>query len=565
MKRFTFLLGILALALVFGLTLASCGGDGNNSTPGGNTSATYTGYDANGNAYTLGLTNNNQQGDTYVLTITSPTNAPLGTSTGTVYRVSGSGGNLELQRETVIFIVIISGGNISSIPNAIPLDGGGTRTAPGALTPNKPSGGNEPSGDDGTFTVTGIPSTYNGKYAGFEGVNNTVELLGCQSYNMATEVGTLVQIVGGSVSLPMWVYNSASNQLVRYTGNHTVEGAIGIWNSSTSTESEIVERGWASITFSNGSATRTWDSGTGGGNQPSGESPFGTSQIRAVAYGNNRFVAVGYNGKMATSTDGTTWTAVTDNTFGTSTIWDIAFGNGKFVAGGGSNLATSTDGATWTASTDSTFSSSNITVIAYGDGKFIGGGQTGKIVTSVDGVAWTTVSNSPFSTSYICAIANGNGRFVAVATANNSHGLVSTSTDGVTWTAASDSPFGASAGSQINGITYGSGKFVAMCYNPVRMSTSADGITWTAATDGTIGTTYNNSIVYGGNRFVAGGSSGKMAYSSDGVTWTAVANSPFATGEVRGIAYGSNRFVAVNSNGAIAYSSDGATWTAAFN
>jgi len=65
------------------------------------------------------------------------------------------------------------------------------------------------------------------------------------------------------------------------------------------------------------------------------EAPFGTSTIKAIAYGNNKFVAGGGGGKMATSTNGTKWTAVTNSAFGTYyDINTIAYGNNKFVAGG---------------------------------------------------------------------------------------------------------------------------------------------------------------------------------------------------------------------------------------
>jgi len=80
---------------------------------------------------------------------------------------------------------------------------------------------------------------------------------------------------------------------------------------------------------------------------------------------------------MATSTDGETWTAVTNSTFGTSsdgssTICAIAYGNGKFVAGGvDGKMATSTDGETWTSVYDNTFrilfgAFYDIYAIAYG-------------------------------------------------------------------------------------------------------------------------------------------------------------------------------------------------------
>ena len=59
---------------------------------------------------------------------------------------------------------------------------------------------------------------------------------------------------------------------------------------------------------------------------------------------NGKFVAVGYDGKMATSPDGINWTAVTPSPFGTTNIQRIAFGDGKFVAvGEGGKIAYSTN------------------------------------------------------------------------------------------------------------------------------------------------------------------------------------------------------------------------------
>jgi hypothetical protein len=60
-----------------------------------------------------------------------------------------------------------------------------------------------------------------------------------------------------------------------------------------------------------------------------------TTNIRRVAYGGDRWVAVGDSGKMAYSTDGVPWTAAT-STFGGSVIRGLAYGGGKWVAVGDS-------------------------------------------------------------------------------------------------------------------------------------------------------------------------------------------------------------------------------------
>jgi len=129
------------------------------------------------------------------------------------------------------------------------------------------------SGGSGTLAVTGIPSKYNGKYAIFQGYEVTevawgsiagdVWVVGCQSYNNSTGVATLVQIVNGSVSLPMWIQTN-SGQFVRYSGNHTGEFQVPIENFATlgdGPEDTLNEIVFDSITFSNGSATRSWSQG----------------------------------------------------------------------------------------------------------------------------------------------------------------------------------------------------------------------------------------------------------------------------------------------------------------
>jgi len=270
MKQTFKLIGITALIAVIGFSMATCGGGDDGGNPP--TSITYTSYDASGNIYTLVVTKDPnravyvpQSGDTYVLTIKNSAGSVIGTSTGLVKTTSGS--NFTLESGGVEFSVTISGNTISEITaeSGIPIDDGDPIQPP-VLTPNKPSGG--------TFTVTGIPSEYNGKYAGVQGGSQVagvqvgpdiVDIAGGQSFDMSTMVLTLVPIANGSVILPMWTVN-ASDQIVRYTGNHTLQVQFGIFNSSTvdfssSDDEPIASSDWDSVTFSSGSATRTWDSG----------------------------------------------------------------------------------------------------------------------------------------------------------------------------------------------------------------------------------------------------------------------------------------------------------------
>jgi photosystem II stability/assembly factor-like uncharacterized protein len=68
-----------------------------------------------------------------------------------------------------------------------------------------------------------------------------------------------------------------------------------------------------------------------------------------------------------------------------------------------------------------------------------------------------------------------------------------------------------------------------------RMAYSDDGITWTAIPNSTFGTSNIHGIAYGGGKFVAVGQQGKMAYSDDGITWTRVADSTFRTNDISSV------------------------------
>lgn len=113
--------------------------------------------------------------------------------------------------------------------------------------------------------------------------------------------------------------------------------------------------------------------------------PFGTSDIRAVTWSgrDEKFVAVGMDGKIATSDTGIEWTIVGDSSFGSSDILAVTstgpYGDTFIAAGEAGKLATSPDGSVWTQRT-SGFSGAQIiyslhgnstTAIAGGDGGLV--------------------------------------------------------------------------------------------------------------------------------------------------------------------------------------------------
>ena len=256
---------------------------------------------------------------------------------------------------------------------------------------------------------------------------------------------------------------------------------------------------------------------------------FGSSSINSICYGNGKFVAGGTSGKMAYSSDGITWTQVSDSPFGSSSIYSVYHGNGKFVAGGTSwKMAYSTDGVTWTKVPNSTFgNNTTIFSICYEKGKYVAVGgyrassmtittYHGKMAYSTDGVTWTSIDISAFRDYRIYSICYGNGKFVAV---------------------------GGSPDTIIQGTSTGAGG---------KMAYSTDGVNWTEV-DSPFGSSSIHSTYYGNGKFVAGGNGGKIAYSTDGITWTAVSNSTFGTNPISSICYGNGKYVAVGLDGKMAY------------
>jgi hypothetical protein len=321
----------------------------------------------------------------------------------------------------------------------------------------------------------------------------------------------------------------AGASLVSATVNGTVYGnsltIIFTWAATT-----ITAPNWTAIAGGTGTASV----------DPAGASGLGANPAYDIAYGNSTFVAVAGAGRMAYSSNGTSWTGVdgSTSTFTTSSaINGIAYGNSKFVAvGAGGKMAYSEAGTSWTAIAGGTTEGTSqfatnyaINDIAWGSDKFVAVGAGGKMAYSSNGTSWTAVADSTFSAIAINSIAYGSGKFVAVGAS----GMMAYSSNGTTWTAISGgtgtttitvpgaSTFGANA---INNVTYGDGMFVAVGASGV-MACSEDGVTWvpisggagtatiTTLGDSTFGANAINGIIYGADKFVAVGAVGRMAYS----------------------------------------------------
>jgi len=132
--------------------------------------------------------------------------------------------------------------------------GGGSSSTPGVVGTTSGSGGD--------FTITDIPSQYNGKYAGFVDMSSiSSEHAICGAQNMVKGNWVYSQISSESVSIPTWVMEGIGNWR-GYNGNSTLKCIVTIYNSANGSTSGVTRYFLSGVPFSSGSATVSWNDGT---------------------------------------------------------------------------------------------------------------------------------------------------------------------------------------------------------------------------------------------------------------------------------------------------------------
>lgn len=273
-----------------------------------------------------------------------------------------------------------------------------------------------------------------------------------------------------------------------------------------------------------------------------------SSGLQFVANSGSRLMAVGLGGIFTTSTDGINWTA---GTIGTADdLNGVAFGFGRFHAVSNTNgrVYSSTDGSTWTSVASST---SALRCITFGAGRLVAAGAGGAISTSTDGIAWSAVASG--TSSSIIGLDFVNGQFIATGVS----GTILTSPDGTQWTLRS------SGGnlSQLQNTAYGYGVYVIPGQSGTTgraLLVSTNGITWSEriAGAGTLGS-HLRTAASNGITLVAGGLNGALLYSVDGHSWS---NGPSYGSTLNDVTFANGLYVAVGANTTALTSTDGTVW-----
>lgn len=271
-----------------------------------------------------------------------------------------------------------------------------------------------------------------------------------------------------------------------------------------------------------------------------------TPWLRDAAFGAGRFVSVGDQGLMLTSSDGGIRWQEQRHPSG-AYFARISFANGQFFATGRRYgtlvdaweglLWSSVDGLNW----QPRYTQTNTVVhgVAHAAGRFVAVAVNAPVnnstlgLTSLDGVQWTAAAIP--GNGWLYDIAAGNDVFVAVGGPR-----IVRSTDGLNWQAIVPP-----IPSSLQSVAYFSGQFLAVGERG-QILTSPSGEVWTERVSGT--TNFLAAVAAGSGVVVAAGNNGTILSSLDGVSWTQRSEPGV---DLRGLAFGADAFTAVGRYGVV--------------
>lgn len=342
--------------------------------------------------------------------------------------------------------------------------------------------------------------------------------------------------IGGSVDI--------DGETITQNDNNELQ-AVGVINSNTNSGAIRPLKIWngTQVQWNHGEATiwNYWQTET----QALWNNKTLSNTISAmnIAFGNNTFIIMSYNGNGYSSVDnGETWTTLAlPSVFRRA----IAFGDGNFVIvrrDSNTSYYSTDNGSSWNSATlPSTTSEGFWNIVCYGNNRFIAATyRDTKTAYSTDGgKTWTAGGNLPSDTSnywsnmvydenaerFICTngtvnaaysddggetwtkmtlpfasyfLAYGNGRLIQNGGSNyNSKNVAYSDNAGETWTI-NELPLSR----KWNDIKYGNGKFVMISWDSNTSCYSTDnGITWNTVNLTSSG--YWGALCYGNEKFVA--------------------------------------------------------------
>jgi len=277
------------------------------------------------------------------------------------------------------------------------------------------------------------------------------------------------------------------------------------------------------------------------------ESGSASYELSSIAWSGSKYVAVGENGTIKTSSDLVTWSSPDAGT----TVWlhDVIWGDGQFIAVGDHTVLTSPDGITWTERCNCV--GANFGSVAWSGSLYVAANYSGtsnESYTSPDGITWTQNINQHLD---LVAWSDSLNLFAGISGYDSY-----TSPDGLTWTQAGHIP---ATSWLIESLTWDGTQFIVTS-EPGYIATSVDAQEWTIRS---IASDLKN-VIWTGSEFIAAGSNGVIMRSPDGINWAYeellwldAYNSLSNGGFLLDIAKGSGNDLVVGSQSMIFHSPDG--------
>lgn len=285
--------------------------------------------------------------------------------------------------------------------------------------------------------------------------------------------------------------------------------------------------------------------------------------FRSVAYGQNLFVGVGESGLVATSSDGLNWTRRTSGT--TANLNRVAWVGGQCLAvGDGGTIIRSSNGTTWRAFSPAAGITSDLYFVA-GETNSLGGishalvGGDSVLRVYQPLTAWTDETNptksfAAPSWSYYCGVWDGIYYAAGGPAGVMAQGFKTNLVGNFDWINDADS---------VRAWLWDIGQLGSQYFAVGDLGTilsSSDGVNWElnlvpgSAADSVI-------MGIGGvpGRFVAVGSRGTILTSANGVVWGAVTPSPVQN-DLQGVAVWGGEIFVSGGAGTILSTADGASW-----
>jgi hypothetical protein len=249
----------------------------------------------------------------------------------------------------------------------------------------------------------------------------------------------------------------------------------------------------------------------------------------------------GDNGTLYTSNDFITWTPRTTGTSSTINALVRTSDNYWYLAGNGGLISYSTnEGQSWNPVTSGTTQNINALIIGPDGGVYYvaNGGVLGRRQSAE---TFTVVPSSTVNNLF--ALTSGNTKMLYAGASGFVNYI-------------KDSFFTTGTTSTINSVVFGNNLYVYGGSGGL-LASSSNFSDWTARTSGTSSDIL--SLTYGNGVYLFGGNAGLLGRSTDGANWSLVSSGTTST--IYSVYYNSGNYFFTAAGGLVRTSTDGSTWT----